>query len=72
MGKLTAVAVKAAMMETMTVAFEFFIKNAEKSVVIGGDGEIRTRGGGYPPRRFSKPLVSATHPRLHVKAACAL
>jgi hypothetical protein len=30
----------------------------------GGDGEIRTRGKGYPLRQFSKLLVSATHPRL--------
>ena len=30
----------------------------------GGDGEIRTRGSDYSLRRFSKPLVSATHPRL--------
>ena len=32
--------------------------------VLGGDGEIRTRGKGYPLRQFSKLLVSATHPRL--------
>ena len=38
----------------------------------GGDGEIRTRGGGYPPRRFSKPLVSATHPRLRLAASDGL
>jgi hypothetical protein len=30
----------------------------------GGDGGIRTLGGEFSPRRFSKPLVSATHPRL--------
>jgi hypothetical protein len=37
---------------------------AETSVYIGGDGEIRTLGKVYTLRRFSKPLVSATHPRL--------
>jgi hypothetical protein len=31
----------------------------------GGDGGIRTLGKVYTLRRFSKPLVSATHPRLH-------
>ena len=30
----------------------------------GGDGEIRTLGTDVSVRRFSKPLVSATHPRL--------
>ena len=30
----------------------------------GGEDEIRTRGTGYPVRRFSKPVVSATHPPL--------
>ena len=34
------------------------------SAGLGGDGEIRTRGKGYPLRQFSKLLVSATHPRL--------
>jgi hypothetical protein len=38
------------------------VKNEKHSV--GGDGEIRTRGRSYLLRRFSKPLVSATHPRL--------
>jgi hypothetical protein len=38
MGKLMAVVVKIASTETMMVAFEFFIKNAEKNLVIGGDG----------------------------------
>ena len=38
---------------------------------IGGDGEIRTRGSDYSLRRFSKPLVSATHPRLRLVANCA-
>ena len=31
---------------------------------IGGDAGIRTRGAPFRARRFSKPLVSATHPRL--------
>ena len=31
---------------------------------IGGDGGIRTLGAEFSARRFSKPLVSATHPRL--------
>ncbi len=30
----------------------------------GGDGGIRTLGTELSVRRFSKPLVSATHPRL--------
>ena len=30
----------------------------------GGDAGIRTRGTLFRVRRFSKPLVSATHPRL--------
>lgn len=30
----------------------------------GGDGGIRTLGAEFSARRFSKPLVSATHPRL--------
>ena len=29
-----------------------------------GEDEIRTRGAGCPARRFSKPVVSATHPPL--------
>ena len=29
-----------------------------------GGGEIRTLGGALAPRRFSKPLVSSTHPPL--------
>jgi hypothetical protein len=37
---------------------------AETLAEIGGDGEIRTRGKVCTLRRFSKPLVSATHPRL--------
>jgi hypothetical protein len=35
-----------------------------KSAGSGGDGGIRTLGKVYTLRRFSKPLVSATHPRL--------
>ena len=35
----------------------------------GGDGEIRTLGAEFSARRFSKPLVSATHPRLRIAAA---
>ena len=31
---------------------------------LGGEDEIRTRGAGCPARRFSKPVVSATHPPL--------
>ncbi len=31
---------------------------------LGGENEIRTRGTGCPVRRFSKPVVSATHPSL--------
>lgn len=31
---------------------------------LGGEDEIRTRGTGCPVRRFSKPVVSATHPPL--------
>jgi hypothetical protein len=37
----------------------------------GGDGEIRTLGTELSVRRFSKPLVSATHPRLQIAAAKA-
>ena len=37
----------------------------------GGDGEIRTLGTELSVRRFSKPLVSATHPRLRIAAARA-
>ncbi len=33
---------------------------------IGGDGGIRTLGAAFTARRFSKPLVSATHPRLRM------
>ena len=29
-----------------------------------GEREIRTLGSSFPLRRFSKPLVSATHPSL--------
>ena len=32
--------------------------------ISGGDAGIRTRGAPFRARRFSKPLVSATHPRL--------
>ena len=42
-----------------------------KSVVGGGDGGIRTLGTDVSVRRFSKPLVSATHPRLRIAAARA-
>ena len=35
----------------------------------GGDGGIRTLGAELSARRFSKPLVSATHPRLRIAAA---
>lgn len=31
--------------------------------IYGGVGKIRTFGAGFPARRFSKPLVSATHPQ---------
>ena len=31
----------------------------------GGEDEIRTRGQDCSRRRFSKPVVSATHPPLH-------
>jgi hypothetical protein len=34
----------------------------------GGDGGIRTLGKDVSLRRFSKPLVSATHPRLRITA----
>src|SRR6478672_553524 len=34
----------------------------------GGDAGIRTLGTGYPVRRFSKPLPSATRPRLRQAA----
>ena len=37
----------------------------------GGDGGIRTLGTDVSVRRFSKPLVSATHPRLRIAAARA-
>ena len=33
----------------------------------GGDGGIRTLGSPLRLRRFSKPLVSATHPRLRMR-----
>ena len=39
-----------------------------KSTASGGDGEIRTLGTELSVRRFSKPLVSATHPRLRIAA----
>lgn len=50
------------------------IKKARKSLIYtllevfgkpacGGSG-IRTRGTGLPVRRFSKPVVSATHPPI--------
>ena len=32
-----------------------------------GEDEIRTRGTGCPVRRFSKPVVSATHPPLRTR-----
>ena len=35
-----------------------------RSSGFSGEDEIRTRGTGYPVRRFSKPVVSATHPPL--------
>lgn len=35
-----------------------------RSSGLSGEDEIRTRGTGYPVRRFSKPVVSATHPPL--------
>ena len=41
----------------------------EKMAENGGDGEIRTLGTDVSVRRFSKPLVSATHPRLRIAAA---
>ena len=34
----------------------------------GGEDEIRTRGRDCSLRRFSKPVVSATHPPLHGRA----
>ena len=34
-----------------------------------GEDEIRTRGTELPVRRFSKPVVSATHPPLQFHAA---
>ena len=37
--------------------------NKELLVVRCGDGGIRTRGTPLRVRRFSKPVVSATHPR---------
>jgi hypothetical protein len=43
---------------------DFVVTWAETLAEIGGDGEIRTLGKVYTLRRFSKPLVSATHPRL--------
>lgn len=36
------------------------------STIFGGDGGIRTLGKELSLRRFSKPLVSATHPRLRM------
>ena len=33
--------------------------------ISGGDGGIRTPEPSFPDCRFSKPVVSATHPRLH-------
>ena len=41
------------------------------SMGCGGDGGIRTLGTDVSVRRFSKPLVSATHPRLRIAAARA-
>ncbi len=42
-------------------------KNLQDSEVViienGGDGGIRTLGTPFRVRRFSKPVVSATHPR---------
>ena len=48
-----------------------FANYRAKSNAIGGDGEIRTLGTDVSVRRFSKPLVSATHPRLRIAAAKA-
>ncbi len=41
----------------------------QKIQINGGDGGIRTLGTVFTVRRFSKPLVSATHPRLQIAAA---
>ena len=37
-------------------------------LVLGGENEIRTRGRDCSLRRFSKPVVSATHPSLLMTA----
>ena len=37
-------------------------------LVLGGENEIRTRGRDRSLRRFSKPVVSATHPSLLMTA----
>ena len=44
--------------------FAYPIKSGHKN---GGEGGIRTPGTGYPVRRFSKPLPSATQPPLRVE-----
>ncbi len=45
---------------------------AETLAAFGGDGGIRTLGTELSVRRFSKPLVSATHPRLRTSWLAAL
>ncbi len=35
----------------------------------GGEDEIRTRGSDCSLRRFSKPVVSATHPPIRIVSA---
>lgn len=41
--------------------------NLKHYLWLGGENEIRTRGTGCPVRRFSKPVVSATHPSLRAR-----
>jgi hypothetical protein len=50
--------------DASTSPVQLLVKYSKKRK-IGGDAGIRTRGAPFRARRFSKPLVSATHPRLH-------
>ena len=45
----------------VSVRYKLFLK------AFGGEAGIRTRGTVLPVRRFSKPLVSATHPPLQAE-----
>ena len=45
------------------------VRRRSRLVALRGEDEIRTRGTELPVRRFSKPVVSATHPPLQFHAA---